>query len=154
MRLSDLPNRINDLSGQILDAAIRVHSELGPGLLESTYKACLAKELELRGIQVEREVPMVVIYRGLIVEKGYSADFVVGGAIVVEAKTVETLVPVHEAQLMTYLKWRNKPLGILLNFHAGRIAKDGFRRRIHSQSLRESSAPPALRGDSEPPETG
>lgn len=145
MRLRDLPDHVNEISGHVLDAAIKVHAVLGPGLLESTYKLCLAHELRKRGLTVEREVGMAVLYDDLVVPKAYFADILVANAVIVEAKTVDNLLPVHEAQLLTYMRWLQKPLGILLNFHAEKIATNGFRRLARSQSLRDdsaSSAPP------------
>lgn len=130
MRLRDLPDEVNAVSGEVLDAAIAVHTELGPGLLESTYKLCLAHELRSRGLQVEREVPADLKFRGIVIPRAYFADLVVNDLVIVEAKTYQTILPVHEAQLMTYQRLLNKPLGILLNFHAHKIAsEDGFRRR-------------------------
>lgn len=130
MRLRDLPDDVNEISGQVLDAAIKVHSALGPGLLESTYKKCLAYELRTRGLAAEREVPVELVYGALTIENAYFVDLVVADKVIVEAKTVETLLPVHEAQMLTYQRLLRKSLGILLNFHAERIySEGGFRRR-------------------------
>ena len=130
MRLSDLPDSVNEVSGQVLDAAIKVHIALGPGLLESTYKRCLAYELKQRGLSVQREVPVDLEYGDLRIENAYFVDLLVADGVIVEAKTVEKLLPIHEAQMLTYQRLLKKSLGILLNFHAQRISsEEGFRRR-------------------------
>ena len=128
MRLRDAPALANRVSGAVLDAALKVHTRLGPGLLENAYKLCLAHELGLRGLRVEREVPLAVEYEGLRVEGAYFADLIVEGVVVVEAKAVEALHANHAAQLLTYLRLANAPVGILLNFHALRLMDGGFRR--------------------------
>lgn len=99
-----IPEELNVLSGQIVDAAIRVHRELGPGLLESAYEACLVLELGSRGIRCERQVTVPISYRGQTVREGFRIDLLVGGEVVVELKAVDALTAVHEAQLLTYLK--------------------------------------------------
>lgn len=137
MRIRDLPDEVNVISGKVLDAAIKVHIALGSGLLESTYKLCLAHELRERGLSVEREVPADLRFGTLVIERAYFADLVVGGCVVVEAKTYANILPVHEAQLLTCQRLLNKPLGILLNFHAEKIYSEaGFRRRALSTSSR------------------
>lgn len=130
MRLKDLPDAVNEVSGQVLNAAIKVHTRLGPGLLENAYKMCLAHELALRGLRVAREVPIDVEYEGLLVEGAYLADIVVEDVVIVEAKAVDRLHPIFEAQLLTYLRLFRAPLGILLNFHAAKIMDGGFRRLV------------------------
>src|SRR5436853_4788657 len=92
-----------DLTSAIIGAAIEVHRELGPGLLESAYEACLCHELLLRGLPFQRQVPLAVSYKGLLLECGYRIDLVVGDAVVVELKSVDAVIPIHEAQLMTHL---------------------------------------------------
>ena len=109
--------RINDLSEQIIGAAIDVHRELGPGLLESAYEECLSYELIQRGLKYERQVPLPVVYKLVRLDCGYRLDFVVENQIVLELKTVEKLLPVHEAQLLTYLRLSGLHLGLLLNFN-------------------------------------
>ena len=118
---------INDISGEIVDAAVRVHTALGPGLLESVYERVLAYELDKRGLVVERQVPVPVVYEEVTFEEGFRADLIVDGQIIVELKSVETLAPVHSKQLLTYLKLRDLRLGLLINFGAP-LLKDGIRR--------------------------
>ena len=114
-------------SGRIVHAAIRVHSALGPGLLESAYRACLAHELREEGMDVRSEVALPVRYRGISVEVGYRLDLLVEEAVVVELKAVSKLLPIHEAQLLSYLRLSGHKLGLLINFHVPRL-KDGLRR--------------------------
>ena len=118
MSHSGLRNHSNpwdSLTGEIIGAAIEVHQELGPGLLESAYEASLAMEFQLRRIEYLRQVELPVIYKGRVLNCGYRIDFVVG-PIVVELKTVDHLLPVHKAQIMTYLRLKRLPVGLLLNF--------------------------------------
>jgi GxxExxY protein len=116
-----------DLTEQIIGAAIEVHRALGPGLLESAYEECLAHELELRNLNFQRQVPLPVIYKTVKLECGYRMDLVVEDLIVIELKTVEKILPIHEAQLLTYLKLTDKKLGLLLNFNSATL-KDGIKR--------------------------
>jgi GxxExxY protein len=97
----------NDVSGQIVDAAIRVHSVLGPGLLESAYEACLAYELRKRGLEIRTQVPLPISYDDLQLDAGYRIDMLVQDVIIVELKAVDSLAPIHEAQLLSYLKQEN-----------------------------------------------
>lgn len=119
----------NRLSGIVLDASIEVHKHLGPGLLESVYEACLCKELDLRNINYKRQISLPVNYKGFEINLDYRIDIMVDNGIIVELKTVETLLPVHHAQLLTYLKLANKRLGLLINFNVPRLV-DGFKRII------------------------
>jgi GxxExxY protein len=105
------------LSEAVIGAAVEIHRVLGPGLLESAYAKCLAHELSLRQIGFEREVPLPLTYKGINLECGYRLDFVVEGALVLEVKAVTALLPVHEAQLLTYLRLTGIETGLLLNFH-------------------------------------
>jgi GxxExxY protein len=114
---------------QIVDAAMAVHRELGPGLLESTYEICLLHELAERGIGAERQVELPVVYRGVKLECGYKIDLMVSDSVVVEIKSVERLEPVHEAQLMSYLKLSGRRVGLLINFNVA-LLKHGIRRRV------------------------
>ena len=123
----DHPMNINDISAQILDASIQVHRELGPGLLESAYEACLAYELRKRGLKVLAQVGLPVIYDQVKLDVGYRIDLLVEDRIIVELKAVEHVLPLHEAQLITYLKLADKRLGLLINFNVLRL-KDGFKR--------------------------
>ncbi len=118
------------LTGQIIGAAIEVHKQLGPGLLESTYQACLCHELELRGISFECEKPLPLEYKGIKLECGYRIDLLVAGLVIVEIKSVEALAPIHEAQLLTYLKLTGIKIGFLINFNVV-LLKDGIRRLVH-----------------------
>ena len=119
---------INILSGQVVSASMEVHTQLGPGLLESAYELCLTSELTTRGLKVERQVAVPVRYKGVELEAGYRIDLLVEKKLVVEVKAVE-LLPIHEAQLMTYLKLMNLRLGLLLNFNKKRM-RDGIQRVI------------------------
>ncbi len=121
---------LNSLSSIILDSSISVHKEMGPGLLESVYQQCLAKELELRRIEFAECVPVPLVYKGIQLNKDYIIDLLVENEIVLELKAVEGLLPVHEAQLISYLKLANKRLGFLINFNVPLI-KQGFRRFVN-----------------------
>jgi GxxExxY protein len=119
----------NEVSGLIVDAAIKVHSALGPGLLEEAYEACLAHELRKRGLQVDRQMEIPVVYDGLTIECGFRVDLLVEDCVVTELKVVDKLAPVHEAQLLTYLKLAHKQVGLLLNFNAVHM-RDGIKRMV------------------------
>ncbi len=121
--------RANWLSNQIIGAAIEVHKQLGPGLLESAYQTCHCHELELRNIPVETEVQLPVKYKGVELECGYRMDEVVEGLVVVELKSVERLEPIHEAQLLTYLRLSGIWLGLLINFNVP-VLKNGIKRFV------------------------
>src|SRR5712692_9373798 len=118
------------LTGQIIGAAIEVHKQIGPGLLESTYQACLCHELELRGISFECQKPLALEYKGIKLECGYRIDLLVAGLVIVEIKSVEARAPIHEAQLLTYLKLTGVKVGFLINFNVV-VLKDGIRRFVH-----------------------
>jgi len=118
-----------ELTETIIGAAIEVHRELGPGLLESSYHACLAHELELRGLSLQREIPLPVIYKGVHLECGYRMDLIVQGKVLVELKTVEKLNPVHEAQLLTYLKLSGLKIGLLINFNSA-VLRNSIKRMV------------------------
>ena len=123
----NIPHDLNYVSGRIVDAAIHVHTRLGPGLLESVYERILAYELEKRGFSVEREVPVPIVYDNLVFEEGFRADLIVERTVVVELKSVETIAPVHGKQLLTYLKLLDFRLRLLINFGAP-LLKDGIKR--------------------------
>src|SRR5690348_16585998 len=123
---------INGISGQIIDAAMKVQTTLGPGLLESAYESCLAFELISRGIPVARQVELPVTYCGHRIDVGYRIDLLVAETVVVEVKAVEELAPIHEAQLLTYLKLSNKRLGLLLNFNVVRLKDGGIKRMANN----------------------
>jgi GxxExxY protein len=118
---------MNVRSGRVIDTAMRVHTALGPGLRESAYEACLAHELRKRGLRVDTQVPLPVLYDGHRIEAGYRLDLVVEEIIVVELKAVPKMHPVFEAQLLSYLKLSNYPIGLLINFHVPHL-KDGIKR--------------------------
>jgi len=115
------------VTGQIIKASLRLHSILGPGLLESAYRLCLAHELQERGIQVQAEIPVPIVYDGLVIDVGYRIDLLVEHCVVVELKTVRKLLPVHHAQLLSYLRLSQMPTGLLINFHVARL-RDGIKR--------------------------
>ena len=117
------------LTEQIIGAAIEVHRHLGPGLLESAYRKCMVRELELRGFEVQAEVPLPIEYKGISIEPAFRMDLVVNGLVVVELKAVDSFVPVHEAQLLTYLKLSGKKVGLMFNFQSP-VLKDGIIRRV------------------------
>lgn len=123
--------RINDLTEKIIGCAIEVHRAIGPGLLESAYEECLCFELAQAGIRFERQVPLPVSYKGIQLDCGYRIDIVVEGVVIIEIKAVERIIPVHEAQLLSYLKLYDKPVGLLLNFHAPRL-RDGLKRIVNN----------------------
>ncbi len=118
-----------ELTGQIIGAAIDVHRELGPGLLESAYEACLCHELRLREIQFARQVPLPLAYKTIRVECGYRADLIVANKVVVELKTVETVTDLHKAQLLTYLRITGLRIGLILNFNTP-VMKNGVVRLV------------------------
>lgn len=120
-----------EIAKQIVDSALKVHKALGPGLLESAYQACLKYELEQRGLQVAIEVPQQVVYRGISIDVGYRMDMLVENAIIVENKCVEQLLPIHEAQIMTYLKLSECTLGFLINWNV-KLNKDGIKRIVRN----------------------
>ena len=117
----------NTTSGVVVDSAIKVHTALGPGLLESAYLACLAHELRQRGMKVRTQVDLPVVYDGKRIDVGYRIDMLVDDCVVVELKTVKKLLRVHEAQLLSYLRLGGYRVGLLINFHVDRL-KDGIRR--------------------------
>jgi GxxExxY protein len=121
---------LNVISGRILDCAIEVHKQLGPGLLENIYEACLCKELALRDIQYKRQVPIPIIYKGEKINSDLKIDLFVENEIVVELKAIEFVLPVHKSQLLTYLRLSGKRLGVLINFNVDRM-KNGFIRVIN-----------------------
>ena len=120
----------NQIAKEVVDAAVKVHTKLGPGLLESVYEAVLARELERRGLSVERQVPIPIEYEGLRFDEGFRADIIVDGKVILELKSVEQLAKVHHKQLFTYLKLADKRLGLLLNFGAD-LMKEGIKRIVN-----------------------
>ena len=120
---------INAITGTIVNSARKVHSVLGPGLLESAYHACLAHELRSRGLQVAGQVPLPVVYESEKLEVGYRIDLVVDGRVVVEVKSVESIHPIYEAQLLSYMRLSGIPVGMLINFNVLRL-RDGIKRMV------------------------
>ena len=121
--------KINEISGIILNSAIEVHRELGPGLLESVYEICLIKELDKKGLNVRSQVSLPVYYKGEKLDTNFRIDLFVENEIIIELKTVNKILPVHKAQVITYLKLANKKLGLLINFNEA-LLKNGFKRII------------------------
>ena len=121
--------QFDDCTGEIISAAIAVHRELGPGLLESTYEACLFYELEQRGLGVEKQRELPVRYRGVKLDCGYRIDLLVENSVIVELKSVDALLPIHEAQLLSYLKLSGLKVGLLINFNV-EVLKTGVKRRV------------------------
>jgi GxxExxY protein len=119
----------NEISGAVVDAAMKVHTALGPGLLESAYAVCLRHELIKRGLRVDHEVPVPVVYDSIKLDAGYKLDLLVEDTVVVELKAIEALAPIHQAQIISYLKLTGKPIGLLINFHSLHL-KDGIKRFV------------------------
>lgn len=120
----------NEISAKIIGSAIEVHRSLGPGLLESVYQKCLARELELQGVPYQEEVPLLAEYKGLTFEAAYRMDMLVADKVIVELKTVESILPVHEAQLLSYLRLSRLKLGLLINFNLP-VLRNGVRRIVN-----------------------
>jgi len=121
---------INEITGQIVDAAIKVHKALGPGLLESTYEACLMYELGKRGLVARHQVPLPVHYEEVVIEVGYRIDLLVTDSVIVELKSVGEIAPIHKAQLLTYLKLSGKKVGLLININV-ELLNDGITRMVN-----------------------
>lgn len=121
---------IEEIGRKIIGSAIRVHSALGPGLLESAYQKCLVHDLCKAGLTVETEVIVPVFYDGITIEQGYRIDMLVENSVIIENKTVEKIMAIHEAQLLTYLKMKNCQLGYLINWNT-QLVKDGIRRMVN-----------------------
>jgi GxxExxY protein len=132
---------LDEITGAIIVAAIQIHKELGPGLLESVYEVVLARSLERSGYKVERQKPIRFEYDGMIFEEGFRVDLFVEDRVVVELKSVEKLAPVHSKQLLTYLRLMRLPVGLLINF-GGETLKEGLHRVVNNLP---SSASPGLR---------
>lgn len=130
--------RINQLTGQIIAAAMRVHTTLGPGLLESAYRACLVHELRKQVIRVASEVGLPVIYQGQKIDLGYRIDLIVADSVIVEIKCVEAINPVHKSQLLSYMRLSGRHVGLLINFHVEHL-KDGIKRMVDGYSWQKNS---------------
>jgi GxxExxY protein len=122
---------LNTISGKIVSAAIEVHKELGPGLLESVYDHCLYDELCRRNLFVQKQVQLPITYKGKLLSKDFFIDLLVEEEIIIELKAIEILLPVHEVQLVTYLKLADKRLGLLINFNVPKLV-DGIRRKVNN----------------------
>lgn len=122
----------NDIGTVIVDCAVQLHQDLGPGLLESVYEVTLARKLEKRGLRVERQVAITIEYEGQKFDEGFRADMIIEGKVIVELKSVETVHPAHKKQLLTYLRLTGMKLGYLLNFGSA-LMKEGIRRTVHGQ---------------------
>jgi len=122
---------IEEIAKKVVDAAIKVHTVLGPGLMESAYQKCMDYELKKDGLTVECEVLLPIIYDKIIIDAGYRIDMIIQGCIIIENKTVDKLMPIHEAQLLTYLKMKNVKIGFLLNWNVPRM-KDGIKRMVNN----------------------
>lgn len=125
-----IPEDVERMATIAVDSAFAVHVEYGPGLLESAYEACFTRELELRGINYQRQLPVPLEYKGKLIEVGFRADIVMEGKLLIELKAVEHVIPVHKAQVITYLKILKLPLGLLINFNEALI-KDGIQRILN-----------------------
>ena len=132
---------LDDITGAVIDAAMKIHMELGPGLLESVYEVVLARALERRGFHVERQKVIRFEYDGVVFDEGFRADLLVDGRVLVELKSVEKLAPVHSKQLLTYLRLTRQPVGLLLNFGAVTL-KEGLHRVVNQL---DTAASPHLR---------
>jgi len=132
---------MKEITEKIIGAAIEVHKTIGPGLLESAYEECLAHEMRIRGLNFERQVPLSVAYKGVALDCGYRLDFLVEKAVVVELKAVESLQPIHEAQVLTYLKLGGWTVGLLINFNVS-VLKGGIKRLVlNYKDVSSPSAP-------------
>jgi len=123
-------DQLDQVTRQIIGAAIEVHKAIGPGLLESAYQACLAFEVRQRGLKVEEQVPLPVLYKEVKLDCGYRLDLLVEDSVIVEIKAVEQLCPIHDAHLLSYLRMAHKHVGLLINFH-NRVLKDGLKRIVN-----------------------
>jgi len=123
-------NTVQEISHAVITAAMRVHSELGPGLLESTYTACLQHELKKAGLRSDAQVGLPVVYDGVKLDLGYRIDLLVEDLVIVELKSVDAIAPVHQAQIISYLKLSGRSLGLLINFNVAHL-KDGIKRFVN-----------------------
>lgn len=124
--------KLNSISGAVLDAAIEVHKHLGPGLLESVYETCLIKELKDRKIEAAKQVTLPIVYKNEVIDKSFCIDVLAENEVIIELITVDKIMPIHKAQIMTYLKLSDKKLGLLINFNTP-LLKDGFERVLNGQ---------------------
>ena len=143
-RISEVDGKLihKALTEQIIGAAIEVHKAIGPGLLESVYQECMCHEMSLRKLHFQREVKVPVIYKGVALDCGYRLDMIVEDTVILELKSADRIIPVYEAQLLTYLKLLNKPVGFIINFNVPILRGGGIVRKVFD------SASPRLRGES------
>ena len=134
--------RLDEITGAVVDAAMKIHTALGPGLLESVYEKCLKHELSKRGLRVQSQVWLPVAYDGILIEGGYKIDLLVEGKVVVELKVAEHLLDIHKAQLLSYLKLSGNRVGLLINFNVVHL-RDGIKRLVNNRrsSARSTSTP-------------
>ena len=121
---------IEEVATQIVDAALKIHTNLGPGLLESAYQACMLYELRKRGLKVECEMPQPILYDGIAIDAAYRLDMLVEGSVIIENKTVDSILPIHQTQLLTYLKLRGCKLGFILNWKVVHM-RGGIKRMVN-----------------------
>ena len=126
---TEVRKKLNDLTKSVIGGAIEEHRALGPGLLESAYEICFCRELNLREIRFQRQVPIPLEYKGVKLDCGYRSDVIVEGALLLELKAVDARLPIHEAQLLSYLKLTGLNVGLLINFNV-ELLRDGIRRRV------------------------
>ena len=130
MQYKPVPNHVNQLSAVIVDSALTVHRKLGPGLVEKVYEECLLYELRRRGLKVESQVSLPIVYDELKINGAFRIDILVENCVIIEIKAIENILPVHEAQLLTYLRLTNIRLGMLINFNSP-LVKDGIKRIVN-----------------------
>lgn len=135
---------IDQLTEQIIGAAIEVHREKGPGLLESAYESCLAHELGLRGLPVARQVPVPLVYKGITIDVAFRADLIIADTVLVELKAIETILPVHKAQMLSSIRETGHQVGLLINFHVLKLV-DGVTRKINDRFVSATSVASALK---------
>lgn len=135
---------LNRLTEAIIGSAIEVHREKGPGLLESTYESCLVCELGLRNLHVERQVAVPLLYKGMALDTAFRADLIVESSVLVELKAIETILPVHRAQVLSYIRETGHRIGLLINFHVPKLT-EGVHRLINDRPSSVISAPSALK---------
>lgn len=140
------PTDFNHITGPILNAAIEVHSALGPGLLESVYAPCFHIELAARNLRFEAQKPIPIVYKSLEINSCYRIDLMVEDVVVVEIKSVESVLPVHQAQLLTYMRLTGAPVGLLINFHVPRLM-DGVKRLLNTKTGTKAMVAPIRTAD-------
>lgn len=144
---------INQLTERIIGAAIEVHREKGPGLLESTYESCLVYELGLHDLKTERQVAVPLRYKGIIIDSAFRADLIVEDQILVELKAIGNVLPVHKAQLLSYIRETGHPVGLLINFHVSKLV-DGITRIVNDRPASVASAASVLKNPTPVQEVG